>query len=316
MIKRVQIIGHTVTPANAFLGRAREVTVNTTANAMRVHDGATVGGFEQARQDMSNVPAATAVIDGKMTAAQAADLIAAKAGIDAHIGNTTGHPIVTTGDDGFMSAADKIKLKDIEALATGDQSGTEILAALLPVDGAGSLLDADFVDGLNPTVADTINTIMRRDSAGRSQVISPSVASDIATKGYVDGVIPSGTVMLFFQAAAPSGWTKLTSQNNKALRVVSGAGGGAAGATAFTSVFGAGKITGAHAITIAQMPSHNHVVTRGTVGGGGLTRISGAVSFIGEISDVSTDSTGGDGTHTHTLSLDLQYVDIIFASKD
>jgi len=49
--------------------------------------------------------------------------------------------------------------------------------------------------------------------------------------------IPSGTSMLFYQAAAPTGWTKVTTHNDKSLRVVSGTGGGSGGSTAFTSVF-------------------------------------------------------------------------------
>lgn len=43
--------------------------------------------------------------------------------------------------------ADASKLDGIEAGATADQSAAEILAALLTVDGAGSGLDADLLDG-------------------------------------------------------------------------------------------------------------------------------------------------------------------------
>jgi len=49
--------------------------------------------------------------------------------------------------------------------------------------------------------------------------------------------IPSGSVMIFYQASAPTGWTKQTTHNDKSLRVVSGTGGGSGGSTAFTSVF-------------------------------------------------------------------------------
>jgi hypothetical protein len=41
---------------------------------------------------------------------------------------------------------------------------------------------------------------------------------------------------------AITSWTKSTSQDNKALRVVSGSGGGTGGSTAFTSVFGSRAI--------------------------------------------------------------------------
>lgn len=47
--------------------------------------------------------------------------------------------------------------------------------------------------------------------------------------------IPSGTVWAFFQAAAPTGWVKQTSQNDKMLRCTSGAGGGSGGTVALSS---------------------------------------------------------------------------------
>lgn len=48
---------------------------------------------------------------------------------------------------GLMAPADYTKLAGIESGATADQSAAEILAALLTVDGAGSGLDADLLDG-------------------------------------------------------------------------------------------------------------------------------------------------------------------------
>ena len=44
-----------------------------------------------------------------------------------------------------------------------------------------------------------------------------------------DLLIPAGTKMVFHQASAPTGWTQITTQNDKALRVVSGVGGGTGG---------------------------------------------------------------------------------------
>lgn len=48
---------------------------------------------------------------------------------------------------GVMSATDKTKLDGIEAGATGDQTANEILTSLKTVDGSGSGLDADLLDG-------------------------------------------------------------------------------------------------------------------------------------------------------------------------
>ena len=49
--------------------------------------------------------------------------------------------------DGRDVSVDGTKLDGIEAGATGDQTAAEILAALITVDGAGTLLDADLLDG-------------------------------------------------------------------------------------------------------------------------------------------------------------------------
>jgi hypothetical protein len=58
------------------------------------------------------------------------------------------HAAATTSAAGFMSATDKAKLDGIEAGATGDQTAAEILALVKTVDGGGSGLDADLLDGV------------------------------------------------------------------------------------------------------------------------------------------------------------------------
>lgn len=63
------------------------------------------------------------------------------------VGGVAEHPDATTGTSGFLSAADKTKLDGIETGATADLTGPEILALLAPVDGTGSGLDADTLDG-------------------------------------------------------------------------------------------------------------------------------------------------------------------------
>jgi hypothetical protein len=62
--------------------------------------------------------------------------------------NTT-YGVATTSANGLMSSTDKSKLNGIESGATGDQTAAEILTAIKTVDGAGSGLDADLLDGLS-----------------------------------------------------------------------------------------------------------------------------------------------------------------------
>lgn len=200
------------------------------------------------------------------------------------------------------------------------------------------------------------------------------------TSGGLAGGFPSGTKMVFQQTAAPTGWTKDTTHNNKAFRVVTGSV-GSGGATAFTTIFGSGKTSGstspatnsrgAHTHSTTSVSNHNHttiaagshthsvspdgwstfgnppspttsiisgslVVGSGLIentetlqslrkSGGGAKTTSNTGSHTHTITSAGghshTANSAGAHTHTvnshtHTLSLDLQYVDLIIATKD
>jgi len=150
----------------------------------------------------------------------------------------------------------------------------------------------------------------------RVSALAETVTSELAGK---EDVFPSGTRLLFQQSAAPVGWTKVTTHDNKALRVVSGAA-GSGGTLDFTSAFVNGSV-GAHALTVAEMPSHSHTFSNedggDPVGGIGYLIASSSQTGVGTVTPNATiSSTGGSGTHTHTLNLDVKYVDVIIASKD
>ena len=66
-----------------------------------------------------------------------------------------GNSAVLAATTASFLTADETKLDGIEAGATADQSAAEILAALLTVDGAGSGLDADLLDGQSSAAFET-----------------------------------------------------------------------------------------------------------------------------------------------------------------
>jgi len=164
------------------------------------------------------------------------------------------------------------------------------------------------------------------DSTGQVGIgtATPVSALEIASPGVFTGAwayLPTGTAMLFAQTSAPTGWTKSTTHDNKALRVVSGAassGGSVAFTTAFASQAVAGTV-GNTALTLAQMPAHYHTVYgAGAASGGGA---SGLTSFPGAGGNQSSSSEGSGATHTHTftgtaINLAVSYVDVIIATKD
>jgi hypothetical protein len=164
-------------------------------------------------------------------------------------------------------------------------------------------------------------------------------ATGAMTKGGVSvEAFASGTAMLFAQTAAPTGWTKSTSHNDKALRVVSGtasSGGSVAFTTAFASQSVAGTV-GNTALSEAQLPSHKHFGFADIEGGGSTVTASNQAGVFRQVSADSdytirgtataatlglSSATGSGDTHTHTftgtaINLAVQYLDCIVATKD
>ncbi len=125
---------------------------------------------------------------------------------------------------------------------------------------------------------------------------------------------PRGTLMLFQQTAAPLGWTKQTTHNDKALRVVSGTA-SSGGSVAFSTVFGK-TATDPYTLTISDIPSHSHLQFTGPILAGGYTCPPAGSNDPRTAADTPTQSTGGGGSHAHGMDIRVQYVDLIIASKD
>lgn len=152
-------------------------------------------------------------------------------------------------------------------------------------------------------------------------------------------VIPAGTVMLFVQTAAPTGFTKSTAHDNKALRVVSGtasSGGSVAFTTAFASQTPSGTVSVSgsvanHTLSTAQLASHTHT-NQADIGG-----CSAGASILSRVQQNSRGNavqtftnaaTGGGSAHNHGLTISsstfsgnainlaVQYVDVIIATKN
>jgi hypothetical protein len=124
-------------------------------------------------------------------------------------------------------------------------------------------------------------------------------------------IIPAGSLMMFQSTAAPSGWTKQTTHNDKALRIVNGAT-GSSGSIPFSTLFARTAIDGA-TMSISTMPSHVHSSqTYLSSSPGPFSESAGG--DVGERG--TTESAGGSQPHVHGLDLRVQYVDAIMASKN
>jgi hypothetical protein len=150
------------------------------------------------------------------------------------------------------------------------------------------------------------------------------VRVDSARISDTTSAIPAGTAMVFKQTAAPTGWTKLLTNDDSALRVVTGAastGGSVGFTTAFASkaVTGTNGASGAYTLATAEIPSHSHTIPTGASAGGSVTTQirSGAGGY-------ASGAAGGGGSHSHSaatftgtaINLAVKYVDVIVATKD
>lgn len=165
-------------------------------------------------------------------------------------------------------------------------------------------------------------------------VLNGTTIQELQTGDTLNGVssFDAGTAMLFVQTSAPTGWTKSTTHNDKALRVVSGAA-SSGGSVGFTTAFASGN-TGATTLSISQMPSHTHAAYSAGSAYGGATATNWANAGARAVAAYPYDydslyvtnlagsgaqglqSTGGGGSHTHSLSLAVAYVDVIIATKN
>jgi len=165
-------------------------------------------------------------------------------------------------------------------------------------------------------------------------------SGQVSASGIQSGVVlPSGTVSLYYQSSAPTGWTQVTSLNDYDLRLVSSGGGTTGGTTAYSTVFtnqtptiSGGTLTattGATTLSLSQIPSHSHSTTfynAGNCASDGSPLSTGGWSA--SPTNKSTDSQGGGGSHTHSVSgsvssitssaitLNVRYANIILCSKN
>jgi hypothetical protein len=159
------------------------------------------------------------------------------------------------------------------------------------------------------------------------------VFGDNSTLSSFYGIIPRGTVTTFYQSYTPSGWTAVTTQNDKAFRVVSGDGGGQGGNRAFSDLFspqGATNFTtlsgsmGSSSIAISQLPSHSHGTPDGTTLSGGFNIGAGRGYQVTTFGVSSGPGSFGGLSHAHpfsnasiaytyNLNFNVNYVDVILA---
>jgi hypothetical protein len=164
-----------------------------------------------------------------------------------------------------------------------------------------------------------------------------------ASTGAGGGSIPAGSVMSFYQAAAPSGWTQVTTAalGDAALRLVTdGSGGSTGGSIAFSTLFSAtstytGSINitsgqvGDTALSEAQLASHIHSSPSLPPAPNPISPYDGwsAGNRWTTSDNAFTGATGSSAVHTHSLvgaaaggnftsDFSVKYANFIICSKN
>lgn len=227
-------------------------------------------------------------------------------------GTTSGTALVTSGDTTGQLV---LQTNGTTTAVTIGTNQVVTLAQPLPVASGGT--------GASSLTA---NNVLLGNGTSAVQSVAPGTTGNVLTSNgttWTSAAAPSfaaGTALLFVQTSAPTGWTKSTTHNNKALRVVSGAA-SSGGSVAFTTAFASQSVSGtvgSTTLSTSEIPSHRHYVTNS-----GSTYQYGSAAATGNAGGNGwfTDFEGGGGSHNHSftgtaINLAVQYVDVIIATKD
>jgi hypothetical protein len=336
------------------VGWTQDVSQND--KALRVV-GPTGGGSSGGSQGLSvNIPLAhthSVSADDAHTHAYAAHTHSFGGGTG---GSNIGNPTSEFAGGGFFNRytiGGPTTINQLKALMT--TPGVITLGSLAAHDHGGAsdsqladltLSYCDVIIGTKNANGGTYTDLTNYWSTGTKIDFDP-LSAGAANDAYNYGVLmPAGTISLFVMASAPAGWTKLSTINDRMLRVVSGAGGGSGGTQPISS-----GITLAHGHSLTptvdhthSIPDHTHQID-GSISSPNFTTVTSAQTHaqadgsgnLVQTSDsgptgsrtvyqtTSTNSGSGStsaaGGHTHDVpsalaTITLAYVDVIQCSKD
>jgi hypothetical protein len=176
------------------------------------------------------------------------------------------------------------------------------------------------------------------DVGDRAAIVSPAlgtifIRTDTDTNfiEYWNGVswgvateyaVPSGSKMMFVQDAVPTGWTFDSTINDRVVIITDTllSGGVTGGGWAIT-----GLTADPHALSVAEMPAHQHDIIGGSGGADNVNYDSNnngpnAATGARGIAGRPTEIAGGGGTHTHSITGDStwrpNFVNVIICIKD
>lgn len=260
--------------------------------------------------------------------------------VDSDSGTTaaTSRAVKTAYDKGVAAAAAANTAQSAASAAqtAADAAQDTADAAQTAAAAAQTKADSAYTEATKAASTTVVGRVKLSDAVD-NESSTTAATSKAAKKAYdkaVAATFPAGTKLLFHQAAAPTGWTKQTTVNDAALRVVSGTtGGDTGGSVAFSTLFAAGKAVtlsgnvGATTLTTNQISAHGHTATLAAGYWDNFGNLEDGVPYGAGVegrttrTSRSTLNTGGSKSHTHTLSgtatiaLNVKYTDVIICAK-
>ena len=303
---------------NAATSETNAATSATTATTKASEAATSATNAATSATSASTAQTAAETAQTAAEAAQAAAELAADNFDDTYLGSKTSDPTVdndgdalNAGDLYFNTTSSELKYYTGSAWVAIAPGITNVVEDTTPQLGGNLDLNSNNITGTG--------NIPAANLTGALPALDGSALTGVEA-------FPSGTLMLFQQTAAPTGWTKQTTHNNKALRVVTGTA-GSGGTTNFTSALGTPSVSGSVSLsgapssgnlavsisgnisnttlTINQIPSHSHssndhvgsVPVEGSANGN-----QNRVVAVNKVNR-TTNNAGNGGAHNHGHNL-------------
>lgn len=225
------------------------------------------------------------------------------------------------------------RLQFIENATTGSQIITIKQGSGSTVNIANGEVKAVYLDGAGSGAA-VVDAFTDLNLGGNPTTTTQTAGNNttrLATTAFVTTAVgnaepfPQGTSMLFQQTNAPTGWTKQTTHNDKALRIVTGSV-GTGGSVAFSTALGSGATVAGGSVsgnpgsnlsvsvsgnisnttlTTNTIPAHTHQLnkTTNTPGATGFAFNSTNSNYITPTTEGQVSSGGNGGAHNHGHNL-------------
>jgi hypothetical protein len=140
MPTQVQFRRGTTGQNNSFTGSAGEISVNSSNNSLRIHDGSTAGGHELAKADLSNTSGISSLslqnlnvtgistLQGLLNVGVAGTVITATTVGNVGINSTI--PVYTLDVGGIINSSTDVRIGGISVLTTSSNDALALAIAL------------------------------------------------------------------------------------------------------------------------------------------------------------------------------------------